>query len=83
VPFAAPRRSRDRPRLKASATWENVTAANTIPPAAAFAAKTFPGPPLAKILESEAKQPATLELDDLMKQFAVEWDRQLGSLTEV
>ena len=30
----------------------------------------------------EGKQPATLELDDLMKQFPVEWDRQLGSLTE-
>ena len=30
----------------------------------------------------EGRQPATLELDDLMKQFPVEWDRQLGSLTE-
>ena len=37
-----------------------------------------------KIVEAilEGKQPATLELDDLMKQFPVEWDRQLGSLTE-
>src|SRR6266851_7710885 len=30
----------------------------------------------------EGRQPTTLELDDLMKQFPVEWDRQLGSLTE-
>ena len=38
-----------------------------------------------KIVEAilEGKQPATLELDDLMKQFPVEWDQQLGSLTEV
>jgi hypothetical protein len=37
-----------------------------------------------KIVEAilEGKQPATPELDDLMKQFPVEWDRQLGSLTE-
>jgi hypothetical protein len=30
----------------------------------------------------EGRQAATLELDDLLKQFPVEWDRQLGSLTE-
>ena len=30
----------------------------------------------------EGRQPATLELDDLLKQFPVEWGRQLGSLTE-
>ena len=30
----------------------------------------------------EGRQPATLELGDLLKQFPVEWDRQLGSLTE-
>jgi hypothetical protein len=30
----------------------------------------------------EGRQPATLELDDLMKQFPLEWDRQLESLTE-
>jgi hypothetical protein len=30
----------------------------------------------------EGRQPATLELDGLMKQFPIEWDRQLGSLTE-
>jgi hypothetical protein len=30
----------------------------------------------------EGRQPANLELDDLLKQFPVEWDRQLGSLTE-
>jgi len=30
----------------------------------------------------EGRQPATLELDDLFRQFPVEWDRQLGSLTE-
>jgi hypothetical protein len=30
----------------------------------------------------EGRQPATLELDDLLRQFPVEWDRQLGSLTE-
>jgi hypothetical protein len=37
-----------------------------------------------KIIEAilEGKQPATLELDDLMQQFQIEWDRQLGSLTE-
>jgi hypothetical protein len=37
-----------------------------------------------KIIEAilEGKQPATLELDDLMQQFPIEWDRQLGSLTE-
>ena len=29
----------------------------------------------------EGRQPATLELDDLLRQFPVEWDRQLGSLT--
>jgi hypothetical protein len=26
----------------------------------------------------EGRQPATLELDDLLKQFPVEWDQQLG-----
>ena len=30
----------------------------------------------------EGRQPAALELDDLLRQFPVEWDRQLGSLTE-
>ncbi len=37
-----------------------------------------------KIIEVvlEGKQPAALELDDLLKQFPIEWDRQLGSLTE-
>ena len=30
----------------------------------------------------EGRQAATLELDDLLQQFPVEWDRQLGSLTE-
>ena len=30
----------------------------------------------------EGRQPATLELHDLLRQFPVEWDRQLGSLTE-
>src|SRR6202163_1358801 len=29
----------------------------------------------------EGRQPATLELDLLLKQFPIEWDRQLGSLT--
>jgi len=37
-----------------------------------------------KIIEVilEGKQPAALELDDLLKQFPIEWDQQLGSLTE-
>ena len=37
-----------------------------------------------KIIEAilEGKQPATLELDDLLQQFPIEWDQQLGSLTE-
>jgi len=30
----------------------------------------------------EGRQPANLELDDLFQQFPIEWDRQLGSLTE-
>jgi hypothetical protein len=30
----------------------------------------------------EGRQPATLELDDVLQQFPVEWDRQLGSLSE-
>jgi hypothetical protein len=30
----------------------------------------------------EGKQPAPLELDDLLKQFTVEWDKQLETLTE-
>ena len=30
----------------------------------------------------EGRQPATLELDDLLQQFPIEWDQQLGSLTE-
>jgi hypothetical protein len=30
----------------------------------------------------EGRQPATLELDDLLQQFPIEWDRQLGCLTE-
>ena len=30
----------------------------------------------------EGRQPANLELDDLLQQFPIEWDRQLGSLTE-
>jgi hypothetical protein len=30
----------------------------------------------------QGRQPATLELDDLLQQFPIEWDRQLGSLTE-
>ena len=28
----------------------------------------------------EGRQPATLELDDLLQQFPIEWDQQLGSL---
>ena len=37
-----------------------------------------------KIVEAilEGKQPASLELDDLLKQFPVEWDKQLATLTE-
>ena len=37
-----------------------------------------------KIIEAilEGKQPATLELDDLLEQFPIQWDQQLGSLTE-
>ena len=37
-----------------------------------------------KILEAilEGRQPADLELDDLLQQFPIDWDRQLGSLTE-
>src|SRR6476661_4698865 len=37
-----------------------------------------------KIVEAilEGKQPATLELDDLLQQFPIDWDRQLGDLTE-
>jgi hypothetical protein len=30
----------------------------------------------------EGRQPVTLELDDLLKQFPIEWDQQRGSLTE-
>jgi len=30
----------------------------------------------------EGKQPAALELDDLLKRFTVEWDKQLEMLTE-
>ena len=30
----------------------------------------------------EGKQPAALELDDLLKQFTVEWNKQLETLTE-
>jgi hypothetical protein len=30
----------------------------------------------------EGKQPAALELDDLLKQFTVEWHKQLATLTE-
>ena len=30
----------------------------------------------------EGKQPAALELDDLLKQFTVEWDKHLETLTE-
>jgi hypothetical protein len=29
----------------------------------------------------EGRQPANLELDDLLQQFPIDWDRQLGSLT--
>ena len=37
-----------------------------------------------KILEAilNGRQPASLELDDLLKQFPVEWDKQLATLTE-
>jgi len=37
-----------------------------------------------KIIEAilEGKHPATLELDDLLKQFPIEWEQQRGSLTE-
>lgn len=31
----------------------------------------------------EGRQPATLELNDLLQQFPIEWDQQLESLTEV
>jgi hypothetical protein len=30
----------------------------------------------------EGRQPATLELDDLLTQFPIAWDQQLGSFTE-
>ncbi len=30
----------------------------------------------------EGRQPANLELDDLLQQFPIQWDRQLGSLME-
>lgn len=30
----------------------------------------------------EGRQPATIELDDLLKHFPVEWDKQLEALTE-
>jgi hypothetical protein len=30
----------------------------------------------------EGRQPANLELDDLLQQFPIQWDRQLGYLTE-
>jgi hypothetical protein len=30
----------------------------------------------------EGKQPATLELDDLLQHFPIEWDKQLETLTE-
>jgi AraC family transcriptional regulator len=30
----------------------------------------------------EGRQPANLELEDLLQQFPIDWDRQLGSLTE-
>jgi hypothetical protein len=30
----------------------------------------------------EGRQPATLELDDLLKQFPVAWDQQLETLTK-
>ena len=37
-----------------------------------------------KIVEAilEGKHPATLELDDLLKQFPIEWEQQRGRLTE-
>jgi hypothetical protein len=37
-----------------------------------------------KIIEAilEGKHPATLELDDLLKQFPIEWEQQRGRLTE-
>jgi len=37
-----------------------------------------------KIVEAilEGRQPATLELGDLLQQFPIQWDRQLGDLTE-
>ena len=37
-----------------------------------------------KIIEAilEGKQPATLELDDLMQLFPIEWDKQVGTLIE-
>jgi hypothetical protein len=37
-----------------------------------------------KIVEAilEGRQPPTLELDDLLQQFPIDWDRQLGDLTE-
>jgi hypothetical protein len=37
-----------------------------------------------KIMEAilEGKQPATLQLDELLKQFPIDWDRQLGSFIE-
>ena len=37
-----------------------------------------------KIVEAilEGKQPASLELDDLLKQFPVQWDKQPATLTE-
>ncbi len=37
-----------------------------------------------KIVEAilEGKHPATLELDDLLKQFPIEWEQQSGRLTE-
>src|SRR3984893_13338371 len=37
-----------------------------------------------KIVETilEGRQPATLELSDLLQQFPIEWDQQLESLTE-
>jgi hypothetical protein len=30
----------------------------------------------------EGRQPPTLELDDLLQHFPIQWDRQLGDLTE-
>jgi hypothetical protein len=38
--------------------------------------------PIEQQVEHFGRQPATLELDDLLPQFPIEWDRQLGSLTE-